>query len=286
MTTTFKAACVQPNGADNVQDNLAQIIPMIRQARYAGADFIATPEVSNVIANRKAQTLAQAETEADSVSLTTYRDLAAETGAWLLIGSLCIRLDDDERIANRSYLIDGAGDVVARYDKIHMFDVDLANGERYRESSTFRPGNQAVVAETPWGRLGMTICYDIRFAALYRNLAQAGAEILSIPAAFTRPTGRAHWHVLQRSRAIENGCYVIAPAQCGVHGDKRETYGHSLIIGPWGDVLADGGDDPGIIAADIDMAEVAKARGMVASLRHDRDFVRLAAAPDQAAAAE
>ncbi|HYD99546.1 MAG TPA: carbon-nitrogen hydrolase family protein, partial [Alphaproteobacteria bacterium] len=179
---------------------------------------------------------------------------------------------EDGRVANRLFVIDPQGEIRARYDKIHMFDVDLAGGESYRESATFRPGEQAVLAQTPWGGLGMTVCYDLRFPHLYRALAQAGARLLAVPAAFTVPTGRAHWHVLLRARAIETGCFVIAPAQTGTHDAGRQTYGHSLIVDPWGEVLADGGGEPGFVTADLDLGRIDEARGMVPALRHDRPF--------------
>ncbi|MGE4219659.1 MAG: carbon-nitrogen hydrolase family protein, partial [Alphaproteobacteria bacterium] len=214
--------------------------------------------------------MAAARVEAEEPALAAYRALAAELGIWLLAGSLVVKLTDDERMANRSFLIDPQGNVAARYDKIHMFDVDLANGERYRESATFRPGDRMVVAETPWGGLGMTVCYDVRFPYLYRTLAKAGAGIIAVPAAFTRPTGQAHWHVLLRARAIETGCFVIAPAQCGVHEDGRQTYGHALIVSPWGEVLADAGEAPGLAMATLDLNAVEQARAMVPSLTHDR----------------
>ena len=213
--------------------------------------------------------------------LAALREVAQETGVWLLIGSLAVDLsrepgtaEGERRLANRSYLVDPGGAVVARYDKIHMFDVDLAGGESYRESNAFRPGGRAVLAETPWGVLGMTVCYDLRFPHLYRALAQAGADFLAIPSAFTVPTGKAHWHVLLRARAIENGCFVFAPAQWGEHAEGRRTYGHSLIVDPWGEVLADAGEGVGIVTARIDLAAIAKARRMVPSLQHDRPFTK------------
>ncbi len=272
MTETFTAACVQPTTGQDILENLAQISDLVRQAHAAGAQLIATPEVSNLIGAYRAMTLERAETEAASPSLDGYRALAAELGVWLAVGSLCVKVPGQERLANRSFLIDDGGTIVARYDKIHMFDVDIDSGESHRESRTYRPGEQAVVAETPWGTIGLTVCYDIRFPYLYRDLAQAGADYITIPAAFTRPTGKAHWHVLQRARAIENGVYVIAAAQCGEHHAKRRTYGHSVIIDPWGEVLADAGPDRGFITAEIDPAAVAKARAMVGSLYHDRAY--------------
>jgi predicted amidohydrolase len=218
------------------------------------------------------------------------RGFARESGAWVLLGSLVIDpagepgSAGEERLANRSFLIDPNGAVAARYDKIHMFDIDLPGGESYRESNAYRPGAAAVTTATPWARLGMTVCYDARFPQLYRALAEAGAEILTVPSVFTVPTGRAHWHVLLRARAIENGCFVIAPAQWGDHAGGRKSYGHSLIVDPWGEVLADGGEGEGIVTARIDPARIAEARGMVPSLRHDRRFTSPAAPADSAAA--
>ncbi len=230
----------------------------------------------------------KARDEANHPVLAALREVAQETGVWLLIGSLAVDLsrepgtaEGEQRLANRSYLVDPSGAVMARYDKIHMFDVDLAGGESYRESNAFRPGSRAVLAETPWGVLGMTVCYDLRFPHLYRALAQAGADFLAIPSAFTVPTGKAHWHVLMRARAIENGCFVFAPAQWGEHAEGRRTYGHSLIVDPWGEVLGDAGEGVGIVSARIDAAAIPKARRMVPSLQHDRPFTRpeLAARP-------
>ena len=271
MSTPFTVACIQLTSGPDVAGNIAMTSQMVREARRAGADFILTPENTGLIAPRRDLILDLAEPEESHPAVPAFQALAAETGAWLLIGSLAIKLSATQ-CANRCYLFDPKGRIAARYDKIHMFDVDLASGERYRESATFRPGRHAVTAELPWGRLGITICYDLRFAHLYRALAKAGASFLSIPSAFTRPTGEAHWHVLMRARAIETGCFVFAPAQTGVHEGGRKTYGHSLIVAPWGEVLADGGLEPGIIAARIDPAKVAEARGMVPSLTHDRDF--------------
>jgi predicted amidohydrolase len=208
--------------------------------------------------------------EADP-SLAAFRELARKLGIYLHVGSLAIKLAG-ERAANRSFLIDRTGEIVARYDKIHMFDVDLASGESYRESRNFRPGETAVAADLPWGRLGLTICYDLRFPALYRALAESGSSMLAIPAAFTRQTGEAHWHILVRARAIENGSFVLAAAQGGLHENGRETYGHSLVVDPWGRILAEGGVEPGVVLAEIDPAAVATARGRVPSLQHGRRF--------------
>jgi deaminated glutathione amidase len=270
------AACVQVSAGTEIGPNLEIAGEYVLRAREAGADFIAMPENVSMIVQGRAKVLERARPEESHPAIPFFTGLARETRAWLLVGSLAVRLpaepDGRERVANRSYLIDPQGVISARYDKIHMFDVDLPGGESYRESATFRPGSQAVVADTPWGRVGLTVCYDVRFAYLYRALAKAGAGILTVPAAFTVPTGRAHWHVLLRARAIETGCFVIAPAQCGTHDNDRKTYGHSLIVSPWGEVLADGGDEPGFVLAELDLDAIAEARRMVPSLNHDRTF--------------
>jgi deaminated glutathione amidase len=278
MTSAFTAACVQLTAGPDIEPNLRQAADLTRRARDAGADFIMTPEVSNLIESGRGRR-EKARRGGEEPFLTGMRDLARETGAWLLLGSLVIDPagepgsdPGESRLANRSFLIDGAGAIVARYDKIHMFDIDLQGGESYRESNAYRPGLHTVVAETPWGRLGMSVCYDLRFPHLYRALAQAGADFLAVPSVFTVPTGRAHWHVLLRARAIENGCFVFAPAQWGEHAGGRRSYGHSLIVDPWGEVLADGGEGTGIVTARIDPARVAEARRSVPSLTHDRDF--------------
>ena len=254
-----------------VAGNIAAASDLIRQARANGADFIMTPEITNMLEPKRAVAMEKAVPEAEDAALAAFQVLAAELQVWLLIGSLVVRGSGD-RLANRSILLDPAGRIVARYDKIHMFDVEIKDGQSYRESRAYRPGDKAVIADLPWGRLGMTICYDVRFAYLYRALARAGAAFLSVPSAFTKLTGKAHWHVLLRARAIETGCFVFAPAQCGTHAEGRETYGHSLIVAPWGEVLADGGDTPGVIQAEIDPARVEKARAMIPALQHDRAF--------------
>jgi predicted amidohydrolase len=271
MTGPFKVACVQLNAGREIAPNVAAATALIRQARAGGAEFILTPENTAMIEPKRALLLEKAQPEAEHPAIPAFQDLARELGVWLLIGSLQIRLDATT-CANRSFLFDDRGRIAARYDKIHMFDVDLKGGESYRESRTFHPGDRAVVAETPWGRVGLTVCYDVRFAYLYRALAQAGAGFFTVPAAFTVPTGRAHWHTLLRARAIEAGAFVFAPAQCGEHADGRRTYGHSLVVSPWGEVLAEAGDKPGVIYADIDPAKVEEARRMIPSLRHDRPF--------------
>ena len=268
----LRAACVQTTSAAEVAPNIAITSAMIRQAHAEGAIFVTLPEVVNLCEMRPGQVDLKAHFEATEPALKAYRDLAAELDIWLLAGSLVVKLEDDSRMANRSFLINPSGMVSARYDKIHMFDVDLEGGESYRESKKFRPGEQAVVADTPFGPVGMTICYDMRFAYLYRTLAQAGARILTVPAAFTRPTGRVHWHTLLRCRAIETGSFIMAPAQCGDHEDGRKTYGHSLIISPWGEILAEAGEEPSIIFADLNLSKVDEARSMVPALNHDRTF--------------
>ncbi|AWK86174.1 carbon-nitrogen hydrolase family protein [Azospirillum thermophilum] len=271
MSAILKAACVQVNAGTELEPNLKAAGDLVRRARDAGAELIALPENVGWIVQGRAKTMERVRTAAEHPAIPFFSDLARETGAWILAGTLGVLLEDG-RVANRSYLFDAQGRAVAHYDKIHMFDVDLKGGESYRESATFRPGEHAVLARTPWGGLGMTICYDVRFPYLHRALAKAGADILASPAAFTVPTGRAHWHVLLRARAIETGCFVLAPAQTGTHDQGRQTYGHSLIVAPWGEVLADAGEKVGFVLAELDMARVEEARRMVPSLTHDRGF--------------
>jgi predicted amidohydrolase len=227
--------------------------------------------MTNIVANKRDLMLAATAPEESDASLAAFRSLARKLGIWLHIGSLAIKVSP-ERAANRTFLIDPQGDIAARYDKIHMFDVDLAGGESYRESRSYRPGESAVVADLPWGRLGLTICYDLRFPLLHRALAEAGASFIAIPAAFTKQTGEAHWHVLMRARAIENTAFVFAAAQGGRHEDGRDTFGHSLIVDPWGRILAEGGTEPGVVLAKIDGAEVAAVRAKIPSLQHGRRF--------------
>jgi predicted amidohydrolase len=268
---TFKAAVIQMRVGLNAAANIDAAARMIGEAKTAGADYVLTPEMTNILAARREQLFSTIVEEDADASLATLRELARKLGIYVHVGSLAIKISPD-RAANRAFLIDPKGNIVARYDKIHMFDVDLANGESYRESNNFRPGEIAVLTDLPWGRLGMTICYDLRFPALYRALAEAGASFLAVPAAFTKQTGEAHWHVLLRARAIENGCFVLAAAQGGTHENGRATYGHSIVIDPWGKVLAEGDTEPGVVMAEIDPAAVVAARAKIPSLQHGRRF--------------
>ncbi|WP_340693135.1 carbon-nitrogen hydrolase family protein [Hyphomonas sp.] len=269
--TLLRAACVQMRSGTEVADNIAAATTLVRQAAAAGATLIETPEMTNLLDIRPGMARPKIVKQDDDATLAAFRALADELGVWLLLGSIAVMLEDDDRFANRSFLIGPDGKIIAQYDKIHMFDVEVGDGQTYRESRTYRPGEATTLAYAAIGRIGMTICYDLRFPALYRTLAQAGAQILTVPAAFTRVTGEAHWHVLLRARAIETGCFVIAPAQGGQHEDGRETYGHSLIISPWGEILAEAdGDEPGVIWADIDLEQVAKARARIPSLGNNQ----------------
>lgn len=273
----MRAGLVQLTVGDDPALNLPDTVARVRAAVAGGADFVLTPECTNGLSSNRARQLQVFRHEADDPTLAALRDEAARAGVWLLVGSLGLLTGDaDGRFANRSFLVGPDGAIAARYDKIHMFDVNVSETEVYRESSGYRPGAAAVVAQTPFGRVGMTVCYDVRFARLYRTLAQAGADIITVPAAFNHITGAAHWEVLLRARAIETGCFVLAPAQTGFHpeqgGKGRRTHGHSLVIAPWGEVLADAGDEPGVTFAEIDLAEVARARARVPSLSHDRAF--------------
>jgi predicted amidohydrolase len=268
---TFKAAMIQMRSGLQPGANVDAAVRYIGDAKSAGAEYVLTPEMTNILATNREQLFAVAVEEEADASLATLREVARKIGIYVHIGSLAIRISPD-RAANRSFLIDPKGDILARYDKIHMFDVDLADGESYRESRNYRPGELAVLADLPWGRLGLTVCYDLRFPALYRALAEGGATMLAIPSAFTKQTGEAHWHVLIRSRAIENGCFVFAAAQGGRHENGRDTFGHSLIVDPWGRIIAEGGTEPGVIVAEINPAEVVNARARIPSLQHGRRF--------------
>ncbi len=273
----MRAGLVQLTVGDDPAENLPETVALIRAAVQGGAGFVLTPECTNALSSNRARQRTLFRAEDQDPTLAALREEAARAGIWLLIGSLGVLSDDpDGRFANRSFLIGPDGAIAARYDKIHMFDVNVSDTEVYRESSGYRPGSRAVLADTPFARIGMTVCYDVRFPHLYRHLAKAGAEVITVPAAFNHITGAAHWEILLRARAIETGCYILAPAQTGFHPEKdgkgRRTHGHSLVIAPWGEVLSDAGTDPGVTFADIDLAEVAKARDRVPSLSHDRDF--------------
>jgi len=273
----MRAGLVQLTVGDDPGQNLPETLRLVREAAAGGAEWILTPECTNVLSSDRAHQREVLQPEAMDQTLAALRDAAADNGIWLLIGSLGLKTDDpDGRFANRSFLIAPDGAIVARYDKIHMFDVNVSSTEVYRESSGYRPGGQAVLARTPLGQVGLTVCYDLRFPNLHRRLAQAGAQILTVPAAFNHITGAAHWEVLLRARAIETGCFVLAPAQTGfhpeTHGKGRRTHGHSLAVAPWGEVLADAGTEPGVTYVEIDLAEVDRARARVPSLAHDRPF--------------
>ncbi|MCJ2132844.1 carbon-nitrogen hydrolase family protein [Methylobacterium sp. J-026] len=267
----FTAACVQMRSGRDPAANRDAAVAGVRAAAARGAAYVQTPEMTSLVERNRERLFAHVTTEDRDPTLAALREAARETGTVVQVGSIAVRAGD--RIANRAYLIDADGGILAAYDKLHLFDVDLPSGERWRESATYTGGTCAVVAATPLAAIGLTICYDIRFPGLYRALAEAGAEVLTAPACFTRQTGAAHWHILQRARAIETGAFVISAAQGGIHEDGRETFGHSLIVDPWGRVLADaGGDEPGIILAEIDLAQVADARARIPSLQHGRAF--------------
>lgn len=266
----FRAACIQNTATRDVAANVEWVCLRIDEAVAAGADFIALPETVGLIEPVNARIPAATFSEAEDIGLAAFRGKAREHGVTILVGSQLIL--EDGKIFNRSFLLDTSGGIRARYNKLHMFDIELKNGESYRESDAIAPGDKAVIVETAWGKLGLSVCYDLRFGALYRALAQAGAEFITIPAAFTQTTGQAHWHTLVRARAIETGAFIIAPNQCGHHCDKRYSYGHSLIIDPWGETLADGGSEPGVIYAEIDLDQVQKVRSRIPSLKNERPF--------------
>jgi predicted amidohydrolase len=268
----IEVALIQTRAPTTQGAALAHVTPLIREAAAAGATLILTPEGTNLL-QRDCASLVETVTPLEhDVCVKGLRDLAARLGVWLLIGSAMVRRGDG-KVANRSVLVDPKGAIVATYDKVHLFDVDLAGGERYRESTSFEPGEQAMVADAAGVKLGLSVCYDIRFAALYRALAKAGAEALTVPAAFTRPTGAAHWEILLRARAIETGAYVLAPAQGGQHEDGRATWGHSMVVSPWGEILAGvDHDEPAVVRASLDIEAVARARASIPSLAHDRAF--------------
>lgn len=277
---SFNAAMIQMRSGLDPAANLAAALELIDEAKEAGADYVLTPEMTNILAAKREQLFAKIVAEEQDATLTTLREVARKLAIYIHIGSLAIKASP-EKAANRSFLIDRRGEVAARYDKIHMFDVDLGGGESYRESANYQPGSRAVLADLPWGKLGLTICYDLRFPHLYRALARAGARFLAIPSAFTRPTGMAHWHTLLRARAIESQAFVFAAAQGGAHENGRETFGHSLIVSPWGELLAEGGVHPAVIVADVELQLLEDVRRRVPSLQHDRAFDVVHAAQDE-----
>jgi predicted amidohydrolase len=268
---TFRVGLIQMRSGRTPAANLDAATKLISEAKAAGADYVQTPEMTNILEARRDALMAAIVPEHEDRSLAAFREQARQHRLWLHIGSLALKVSPD-RAVNRGFLIDPHGGIAARYDKIHMFDVDLANGESYRESRSYAPGEHAVTADLPWGRLGVTICYDLRFPSLYRALAEAGSTYLAIPSSFTRQTGEAHWHILNRARAIENGCYVFAAAQGGHHENGRDTFGHSLVIDPWGRILAEGDVEPAVVMAEIDPAAVGTARARIPSLQHGRRF--------------
>ena len=269
MSNKFTVACIQNSAIDDIDQNVLDASELIHTAVGEGAEFVCLPEYFTCLEPTDSLYIERGYDESEHPALQKFAELAAKLKTWLLLGSVAVKISDD-KVANRSFLLNANGEVVQTYDKIHLFDVELKRGESYQESSTVAPGDRACVGELPWGRLGFSVCYDVRFPQLYRSLAHAGADFISIPAVFTATTGAAHWHVLVRARAIETGCYIFAPGQCGKRSWGRRTYGHSLIVDPWGEVLGDAGEDPGFILAEIDPAKVAEARHMIPSLSHDR----------------
>src|SRR5690349_10929504 len=272
MPDAFRVACLQMQTGNDLAVNLEQVKQLTREAAAQGAQFVLTPEYTLMMDGSGRVMRERALPSDGGAPLRELQALAQELSLWLLVGSLTLRTETEGLIANRSYLIGSDGRVVTTYDKIHMFDVTLPDGKVIRESSAYRPGERATTAQTPWGTIGLTVCYDLRFPHLYRALAQAGARYLTIPSSFQRATGKVHWHTLIKARAIENACFVFAPAMCGEHPGNCTSYGHSLVVDPWGEVLADGGENPGIVFADIDPRRVDQVRGMLPSLEHDRAF--------------
>ena len=271
--SNLRVACIQTNSKSDPNINIKEVSSLICEAQSDGAELITTPEVVGMLEPNREKALDKAQAENDHSVLREFRNLSKDLSIWLLIGSISIKLSDS-KLANRSFLINPAGQIIARYTKIHMFDVEVNDGSTYKESTTYQPGTSACLARTPWGLVGLTICYDIRFPALYRDLAKAGAGIIFIPSAFTEVTGEAHWHVLQRARAIENGCFIVSAAQTGIHEQKRKTFGHSIIIDPWGNVLAEADKSVGFIIADLDLNLVNDARNKIPSLSHDRNYIK------------
>jgi predicted amidohydrolase len=280
-SATFRVGLIQMRSGRTPRANADAAIKLIGEAKAAGADYVQTPEMTNIMEVKREALFAALAVEEQDASLAAFRDIARTHRLWVHVGSLALKVTPDKAV-NRSFLIDPHGEIAARYDKIHMFDVDLAGGESYRESRSYRAGDLAISADLPWGRLGLTICYDLRFPALYRALAEAGASFLAIPSAFTRQTGEAHWHVLMRARAIENTSYVLAAAQGGKHENGRETFGHSLVVDPWGRIVAEGGEEPCVVMAEIAPADVVTARTRIPSLQHGRRFEVIAPAAEPA----
>ena len=269
--SNLKVACIQTNSKSDPNINIREVSSLIRAARSNGAELITTPEVVGMLEPNREKALNKAQSENFHDVLREFRALSRDLAIWLLIGSISIKLSNG-KLANRSFLINPDGQIIARYTKIHMFDVEVNDGSIYRESATYQPGTSACLARTPWGLVGLTVCYDIRFPALYRDLAKAGAKIIFIPSAFTEVTGEAHWHILQRARAIENGCFIVSAAQTGMHEQNRKTFGHSIIVDPWGNILADADKDVGFITADLDLNLVDEVRKKIPSLIHDREY--------------
>ena len=269
--SNLKVACIQTNSKSDPNINIREVSSLIRAARSNGAELITTPEVVGMLEPNREKALNKAQPENYHSVLREFRALSRDLAIWLLIGSISIKLSNG-KLANRSFLINPDGQIIARYTKIHMFDVEVNDGSIYRESATYQPGTSACLAKTPWGLVGLTVCYDIRFPALYRDLAKAGAKIIFIPSAFTEVTGEAHWHILQRARAIENGCFIVSAAQTGMHEQNRKTFGHSIIVDPWGNILADADKDVGFITADLDLNLVDEVRKKIPSLTHDREY--------------
>ena len=271
MDFKFRLACVQVNAGSEIDSNLEATSILVKSAIREGAQLVSLPECVSLIEPDRDVLQQKCEVENSNRALAFFRHLATDYGIWLHVGSIAV-LNDTGEISNRTFLIGPDGKIEARYDKIHMFDVDLGGSEVYRESDTYKPGTAATIADIPWGQLGLTICYDLRFPSLYNLLAQSGAHMIAVPSAFTQSTGRAHWHVLLRARAIETGCWIFAAAQCGSHGKGRKTYGHSLIVNPWGEIVSEAGDEPEFIMADIDLSEVDNARQSIPVLHNSRNI--------------
>ena len=274
MDFKFRLACVQVNAGSEIDSNLEATSILVKSAIREGAQLVSLPECVSLIEPDRDVLQQKCEVENSNRALAFFRHLATDYGIWLHVGSIAV-LNDTRQISNRTFLLGPDGKIEAKYDKIHMFDVDLGGAEVYRESDTYKPGTNAIIADLPWGRLGLTICYDLRFPLLYNLLAQSGAHLIAVPSAFTQKTGLAHWHVLLRARAIETGSWIFAAAQCGSHAKGRKTYGHSLVVNPWGEIVAEAGDEPGFIMADIDLSEVEKARQSIPVLKNSRNITTI-----------